>query len=216
MNYIIVLPTIYQPYTHAFLKTISAELLPHILIINNTTNNIGVTRSWNQGIDNIHKFDKDWLILCSAAIRFGPPGGRDYINTLNPYFDVIEATNKTSTVYGWHLIAFHRRVFDTIGRFDENFLNYYADIDYSLRYQKAFGELPGPGWNKTVIKVKDMGMAHGLKLGGAVDNTNDQAINYFTQKWGRHPSSNQPTYNTPFNDPSNSLEYWPCPTPSPQ
>jgi hypothetical protein len=173
------------------------------MVIDNTTHNVGVTKSWNAGVDYLYDLDRDWLVLLSAAIRFGALGGQDFIDELQDPFEVIEAR----PVFGWHLIAFHRRIFDRIGRFDENFWNYYGDIDWTVRIQAAF-KPADPPWNKVTVDVADMGMGHGLKLAGVQDSA-DPPIAYFRRKWGRHPDRPaEPSYAYPFDNPSNELSYW--------
>jgi hypothetical protein len=204
MSYLIVLPSIYKPYTHDCLNSMASELRANTLLIDNTFSNIGVSKSWNAGVKTMYQTGREWLVLCSAAIRFGEAGGQDFIAGLQQPFEMIEAR----PVYGWHLIAFHRDVFDRIGRFDENFWNYYGDIDWTVRIQAAY-KPKDPPWNKITIDVTDMGMGHGLKLAG-VQDTADPYIEYFQRKWGRHPDhSAQPSYARPFDQPSNELDYWP-------
>jgi hypothetical protein len=205
MKYIIVLPSIHQPYTDDCLLSMSEEVRKNVFIVDNTQHNIGVTPAWNQGIDRMYDEDADWLILLSAAIRF-TNGGDDFISELEKrqYQDVLEATG----VYGWHLIAFNRRIFDRVGRFDENLPIYFSDLDWSLRIQKAYGQENAP-WDKIEIGVVDMGMAHGVKLAGVIEPA-DPKIMYFVGKWGRHPGAwKLGSYDTPFDDPANDIKYFP-------
>src|SRR5206468_3952394 len=102
----------------------------HVLVQNNAVENIGVTPSWNKGLQHMYDINADWLILLSAAIRF-KQGGDDLAALLearNNDLDVIESLG----VFGWHLIAFNRRLFDKVGNFDENLTNYFSDLDWSL------------------------------------------------------------------------------------
>ena len=204
MSYLIVLPSIYPPYTRDCAASMSKALRSNTMVIDNTSHNVGVTKSWNTGVDHLYDLGRNWLVLLSAAIRFGACGGQDFIDQLQEPFQMIEAR----PVFGWHLIAFHRRLFDRIGRFDENFWNYYGDIDWTVRIQAAF-KPADPPWNKVTIDVADMGMGHGLKLAGVQDSA-DPPIAYFRRKWGRHPDrSAEPSYAYPFDNPSNELSYWP-------
>jgi hypothetical protein len=214
MKYTVVLPYVWQPYKDACQAT---WRFPdeNVLMVDNTVNNLGIMRAHNMGIDKMRRDDTDWLIVLSAAIRFGEPGGLDFINQLetHPGYQIIEAEE----VFGWHLIAFSRETIETVGRWDENFTPYgFDDLDYSLRWQRAFGmhlqqgQNSEPGiWTKEPVELSDMGMGHGLNIAG-VDSPPGPKIFYFHQKWGRHPSSSsQNAFDHPWNDPANSIRYWP-------
>ncbi len=206
MNYVVVLPSIYQEYTDACVSSMASEFREHLMIVDNTTNNIGVAPAWNNGIQKMYDENADWLIILSAAIRFGDQGGMDLVRELEsrPDHVVLEATH----VFGWHLIAFHRSLFDKVGKFDENLGIYFNDIDFSLRIQKAYNQ-QNAAWDKVDVKLQDMGMAHGVKLAG-VHEAADPKILYFVQKWGRHPGAYQlGSYETPFNEIDRRVNYWP-------
>lgn len=180
----------------------------NVLEVDNSVDNIGIMRSHNLGINRMYADRTDWLVVLSAALRFGRRGGLDFIRALDerPDHHVVEAAG----VYGWHLIAFHRRVIDAVGRWDENFTPYgFDDIDMSLRIYKAF---PERQWEKVPVNCVDIGMAHSVKDGGVRADVNAQ-IDYFIAKWGRHPGASEiPTFETPFDD-DLPLSYWPEYTP---
>lgn len=211
MNYTVVLPSIYDPYTNACYISMSSDMQEHTVMVDNTVDNRWVAASWNLGIEAMLEEDSDWLILLSAAIRFGKYGGQDFIKQLDNMQEhtVIEA-NK---VFGWHLIAFSRDCITKVGRFDENFGYGFEDIDYSLRIQKAYN-IEGRQrqlWDKVEVDCTDMGMAHGIKLAG-INDPAEPRIEYFTRKWGRHPGAYQEdSYEHPFNDPTLSIKDWPKP-----
>src|SRR5678816_1283516 len=101
MKYQIDMPFIHRPYMEECMNTIK---LPreNMLLVDNTTTNIGVAASWNRGIERMRERNCDWLILLSAAIRFGSSGMEDFI----------EAVSKTDMDFlacepshGWHCIA---------------------------------------------------------------------------------------------------------------
>lgn len=203
MKYTVVLPYVYEPYKEECLKTCKFE---DILLVDNTHENRGIMQSHNMGIDKMHEDDSDWLICMSAAVRFGVFGGLDFIEELKnrPDDHVVEATN----VNGWHLIAFSRKVIDTVGRWDENFTPYgYDDLDYSWRIRLAFGD--SIRWQKAITGVIDMGMAHGIKLAG-VDPDNLRLRLYYRTKWGITPESDhEKAYKRPFGSEANPVGYWP-------
>lgn len=201
MKYAVVMPSIYPPYAEECLATCKFE---NILVVDNTVKNLGVAASWNKGIDYMHKINADWLILMSASMRFGPPGGLDFIEHLeqNPDAHAIAATDIKG---GWHLIALSRKTIDTCGRFDQNF--YPAeleDIDYATRMLKAFPDFNHP---KFGIEAYCKSVAHGRLLAGVIKYDNhDFRVKYILKKWG---DISNPLWDYPFNDPKNPLTYWP-------
>jgi hypothetical protein len=186
----------------------AVKLRKRTLIVDNTATNIGVSKSWNLGVNHMRNEGADWLILISAAIRFGSLGGLDFVHRLRAPHRIVEAR----PVFGWHLIAFHKHIFDRCGVFDENFQSYFGDIDWTIRIQQNYAP-KDPPWAKHTIDVHDMGMAHGIKLAGVDDDPGwqsaDNAIAYFKAKWGRHPGSPDTPFLYPFNDHHNSIQYWP-------
>jgi hypothetical protein len=188
-----------------------------LLEIDNTENNIGIMASHNLGIKKMYDEDADWLIVMSAAIRFGESGGLDLVEYLGKTeYKIVEA----SGVYGWHLIAFHRTVIDAVGEWDTNFTPYgYDDLDYSMRIQKTFnGSHPGKDrsylWTREKFDVSDTIMAHSIKIGGLRSSPeHEEAIRqYYKAKWGFLPGGEKSIddiYDYPFNDPHNDIKYFP-------
>lgn len=206
MSYQVILPSIHQPYTTECFASMSDNFRKNTYVHDNTQNNIGVTPAWNIGLQEMYNRGADWLVLLSAAIRFGERGGDDIAEYLeaHPDLDVVEALE----VYGWHLIAFNKRLFDRVGTFDENMPIYFSDIDWSLRIQKAYAPSNAP-WEKIEFDVTDKGMAHGIKLAG-VQEAAERPILYFVTKWGRHPGAYQlGSYDHPFNEEDKDIKYWP-------
>lgn len=213
-----VLPYVHRPYRDACVATMRPDFHAHVLEVDNTTTNIGIMASHNQGIDQMRETGADWLVILGASLRFGPPGGLDFIAQLDEHadHDVIEGPRWTPDssgqgVYGWHLIAFRRSTIEAAGRWDENFTPYgFCDLDMSLRIQRALN-LHGKGqlWEKVPCDVADAGMGHGIHLAGIRSDANLQ-IDYFRAKWGRHPGdSHLPAYDRPFNNPNHPIGYWP-------
>lgn len=206
MKYVVVLPYIVKRFRDACMENCKFE---NVLEIDNTARNMGIMASHNLGIEKMYEEDADWLIVMSAAVRFGDRGGLDFIKTLETTdWKVVEA----DPVYGWHLIAFHRSVIDKVGYWDTNFTPYgYDDLDYSLRIRKAFADDPEFKWEKVTIDITDTIMGHSLRLGDV--RPNDEALMaYYENKWGMSPGSGENasnTFNTPFNDPSLDLKYFP-------
>lgn len=227
VSWVGVVPFVHRPYADAMRATMAPSFLPNVLWVDNTRTNIGIMAAHNRGIDRMRETGADWLVVMGASIRFGAPGGLDFIDQLDAHadHDVIEGPRWTPDsggqgVYGWHLIAFRRETIEKAGRWDENLSPYgWCDIDMSLRIQRALSILPAKRpfwvrvpcefWVKAPCDVTDAGMAHGIKLAG-VQVEADPRIDYMVQKWGRHPDhSHLPAYEHPFDDPNNQIGYWP-------
>ena len=229
MKYLAVLPWVYKPYYDACRATMHPDLVANTLFIDNSQKNLGIMRSHNIGAQRVLDEGLDWLIILSAAIRFLEPGGMDYVQVLADNMDhyVIHgatpnhppAPDQTKVdnqeqpeyrngVFGWHLTAFKRELFENVGIWDENFTPYgYDDIDLSIRIQAHYKGRPG--WGTFPVEVSDTTMSHSINLGG-VKSQDETKIEYFHRKWGRYHGEWQvPSYPTPFNEPQRSLGYWP-------
>jgi hypothetical protein len=208
MTFVAVLPSIWPEWTERCLDTVTPVLRDGLLVIDNTVENRGVAASWNIGVDKVLADDADWLIILSAAIRFGAPGGADFLWVLEQARDrhplalgdrhalalVIEAHHGI----GWHLIAMSREVLEKVGRFDEVFFAYMEDIDWGRRFILAYSQYGEPLWEKVSVDVSIAGFAHGVDLGGVkVDNAANETT--YTAKWGA--SKGQELYATPYGDP---------------
>lgn len=200
----------------------------NVLVINNTVKNMGIMKAHNLGVQFMNANKADWLIIVSAAIRFGEAGGLDFVQVLEEHMDyrVIHAASDNvaggkqqtedgggvNEVLGWHLTAFRSTLFDNIGVWDENFTPYGSDdIDLALRIRKFYGT-DGTGWDTFPIDVHDAGvMAHSINLAG-VKSLFHPRNDYFIRKWGRGTNDWQSEgYEHPFNDPTLPLHYWPAP-----
>lgn len=202
MKYTCVLPSIYQTWTDLCLKNSKLE---NVLVVDNTEDNKGVSGSWNLGIDKMKEDGSDWLVIISAAMRFGEAGGLDFIEALEKVEDTIAL--EAGMGIGWHMIAFSKETIEKVGRFDANFYPaYFEDIDYGHRIRLAFGNLDPPYWGKFTIDASIAGWGHGISL-GQVPARGDETKAYMLEKWG--DLAGLSLYDHPFNDPSNSLQYWP-------
>jgi hypothetical protein len=211
MKYAIVMPFIYKPWADACLASCKLPV-ENILAVDNTVENRGVAASWNLGIEKMKVQDADWLIILSAAIRFGEKGGHDFIQALenHPECAVIEA----AMGIGWHLIAFSKKAIELAGKFDENFYPaYYEDLDYSWRLKMAYEDLDpthnisnSPIWHKEIVDVMIAGFAHGVTLGGVRADTT-KLVQYYIQKWGGETGRER--FMRPFNNVENLIKFWP-------
>ncbi len=130
MKYQIVMPFIHRPYMEECMATIK---LPkeNILLVDNTEINHGVACSWNKGIEKMKERGADWLIILSAAMRFGEKGMQDFIDEIEKTEVDILACEPS---HGWHCIAIRSSVFERVGTFDENFYPiYFEDNDFGIR-----------------------------------------------------------------------------------
>ena len=217
MKYVAVVPYTVQSIMDEFMSTCKLE---NVLKIDNTINNIGCMASHNLGVDKMYETESDWLIIISPAIRFGEPGGLDFIEKLkNTPYKIVESLG----VFGWHLIAFHKDVIDKVGKWDTNFTPYgYDDLDFSIRIQKAFPYAFSNNekfivnakkvllWTKESVDVKDTMMSHSMKLNKI--KTNDKHHKYYyEQKWGMPPGTGENilnTYEHPFNNSKYSIKFF--------
>lgn len=229
MKYVAVVPYTYKQYFDEFMATCHIPR-EDMLCIDNTTRekNIGCMASHNRGVDFMKERGADWLIIISPAIRFGDSGGLDFVKVLeeHPDYHVIHGASANviggkqsdpngggvNKVFGWHLMAIHRTVFETIGNYDENFSNYgLDDIDMSIRIRKG---IPNVKWDTFPCQVTDTRMSHSLHfvpdvVGGSAYPPRDS---YFRRKWNRGGGEwQEDAWDHPFNDPTKPLSYWPVP-----
>jgi len=160
MTYQIVIPFVYRPYMEECIATIKVPR-ENILLIDNTSQNIGVAASWNKGIEQMRERGCKWLILLSASVRFGEAGMQDFIDVIEKTTDDFMACEPS---HGWHCIAIRSTVFDRVGTFDENFYpGYFEDLDYGYRVILNADKLKGK--HKVYADVYNAGFSHGTMLG---------------------------------------------------
>lgn len=200
-----VLPSIYPLWTERCITSLDPFVAKAVQIVDNTQHNRGVAASWNLGVAAMYEADADWLLILSAACRFGERGGIDLVEALHEH----EGAHAVEAAHGigWHCIAIARSTFDAVGRFDENFWPaYFEDLDFGRRVHCWLGDDP-PWWPKVSIDVAIAGFSHGVDLGGAVVD-NDRIQRYYRQKW--HGPRGEERTCKPFGD--RALNYWPEPS----
>ncbi len=207
VTFVAVLPSIFPDWTDRCVESMAPELMMRTLIVDNTATNIGVSASWNLGVEAMYEEGTDWLVIISASMIFcTADGGKAFLAEL-----VDADTNvaiEAGHGIGWHCIAFPRRVFDAIGRFDNN-LSYYGDNDWAHRMSLAFG-LDPPYWHKANnTGLAFQGFAHGIDLAG-VRPDNDRLFGYYRDKWGSGPGGGE-HFDHPFNDGAHGVDWWPAP-----
>ncbi len=138
--------------------------------------NLGVARSWNLGAQRVLDEERDYLVLVSSSMEFGPLLHTSFVRRMETYWghNVIEATG-----HSWHLIALHRRLFETIGLFDPNFYPaYFEQTDWCTRLRIAGLE---HGFIHVWINAMSRGVAKGLEH---VDCPAGPLLDYYRTKWG--------------------------------
>lgn len=202
--YMVVLPYAVKDWAEQCIGTMRLQEEGRVLLIDNTITNLGIMRSHNIALDLRH--EDEWLIIMSAALRFGPQGGLDFIDNLVERADhgIISAAH----TFGWHMVAFRPDVVAKMGRWDENFSPYgMDDLDLSVRIHKA---MPDVMWGGYPVEAVDMGMAHSIKVGGVRTQEMSRLFDYWRNKWGAEPGSEFDAYNNkPFNNISHDVNYWP-------
>lgn len=136
--------------------------------------NLGVARSWNIGAERMLNSSADYLLIMSSSMLFGPVLNATWRWQMDQLWgsNVIEAE-----CHSWHLIAFHRRVFEAVGLFDTNFYPGYIeaeDFSYRMRQVGMEGGWPRASVNAmstTVAAHSDMALAPPL-------------LAYRERKWG--------------------------------
>lgn len=202
--YLVVLPYAVKDWADDCIATMRLQEEGRVLAIDNTVNNLGIMRSHNIALDRRHP--DEWLIIMSAALRFGKHGGLDFIDNLVTWGDhgVISAAG----TYGWHMVAFRPDVIAKMGRWDENFTPYgMDDIDLSIRIHKA---MPDIKWGGYPLDCQDMGMAHSIKVGGVRTQDMTKMFNYWGRKWGVDPGAEfEQYYDKPFDNRFYDMNFWP-------
>lgn len=199
MTYQIVIPFVYRPYMEECIATIKVPR-ENILLIDNTSQNIGVAASWNKGIEQMRERGCKWLILLSASVRFGEAGMQDFIDVIEKTTDDFMACEPS---HGWHCIAIRSTVFDRVGTFDENFYpGYFEDTDFGYRCGLAEIRCWGSVWG---IQIETVMWAHSVKLAG-IKSDGDRLGAFMLAKWGGVRDHYE--YKTPFNDPTRTLKDW--------
>jgi hypothetical protein len=201
-----VMPSIDPVWRDVCLDTMSRSVIADLIVVDNTQLNLGVAASWNIGRRLALELGRDWLVIVSESMRFGKPGGMDFIDQLHgaPWID---------STFGWHLIAFSTELVERVGAFDEMFWPAYGeDSDYLIRM--ALAGYPSPRVNDlpharrcVPVDATHTGFEHSLRRRlVAVDLAANHR--YFDTKWGgTHPDA---AWEHPFNRPELDWTYAPA------
>jgi hypothetical protein len=152
--------------------------------------NLGVARSWNVGARAVLERGLDYLVIMSTAMQFGPILHTTWRRQMETFWGahVIEADG-----HSWHLIAFHRRVFETVGLFDPAFWPAYEEgIDFGYRMRLC--GLEG-GWTRVWVNALSQGHAMHVDI---VDCPFVPLRNFYISKWGG--AKGEEKWTKPFGD----------------
>jgi len=220
-SYLMVVPCIDREVTAGFVDGLK---LPHenVLFVNNgnpevvpaginqffSGGNIGVAASWNLGAKAVLGSGIDWLVIASAAVRWGAPGGQDFIDGLEG------CSIAVTSELGWHLLAIHHETLDAVGLFDENFFpGYFEETDWLYRMHLA--GLPSPRengrhWDHAHCDAEYGESSHALnRVPRLAIETQMNALGYYYQrKWAAKPGYE--VYTTPFGLDNYPIWKWPA------
>lgn len=181
---------------------------PKNVSVVNQGGNIGIAASWNLGLN----CGKEHTLICSQTVRFAhaeyPRRTGEW--GIEPIANAIKSrSNEYGLTFGdqgFHLISIRSKTVDEIGEFDENFIAYGEDDDYGHRMNLAgisFGSV------QDISGFWSIGYGIQKRMNDTIKRMNinkSRMTDYYTHKWGDpHPG----TFNTPFNNPNNGLDYWP-------
>ena len=209
MTFLIVLPSIHPPTTEPCLAGIADSLKERLLLVDNTTRNRGLAASWNLGAQQVLDEGLDWLVILSAATRFGLAGGEDFVALLDFYDPASTWVIESDAPVNQHLMAWSRPMLEGVGLADENFHPIYGeDASFSRRVHVAQAEGWGGTWVKEPVDAWVTMVGHATKLAG-VKVDHDRSRDYYVRCWGG--MSGHETFTRPFGDPDLPLSFWPRP-----
>ena len=157
--------------------------------------NLGTSRSWNIGAREVLDRELDYLVIMSASMRFGPEYQTTWRRQMEAFWghNVLEATG-----HSWHLIAFHRRVFERVGLFDENFHAYQEAIDFGYRMRMLGLEV---GFVHLWVNALSQGVGLHAPL---VSCPAEPLLRYYELKWSG--CKGEERWVQPFG--SKPIDYW--------
>lgn len=159
--------------------------------------NLGVARSWNVGAREVLAQGHDYLLVMSSVMVFGPILHTTWRRQMEEFWGehVIECDG-----HSWHLIAFHRRVFETVGLFDPAFYPAYEEgIDYGYRMRQVGME---GGWRRCWVNAMSQG--HAMHVNGGTPDDRLPSCKFgplrdhYRAKWGG--VKGEETFTLPYGD----------------
>lgn len=166
--------------------------------------NLGVARSWNIGRAEVLHQAADWLVIASTSVRFGPPGGLDFLDRLGECAG--SPGVRADATLGWHFIALASGLLARTGWFDENFYPaYFEEDDYIHRMH-----LDGidTAWPFIAPVDAEHINAQSLQMPEVSDIVRFGPLAaYYRSKWGGNPKHE--AYKTPFDHAALAPSWWP-------
>lgn len=158
--------------------------------------NLGVAGSWNVGAREVLDGGLDYLVVLSTSVQFGPELHCTFRTQMYRFWGdlVIEASG-----HSWHLIAFHRSLFEQVGLFDENFYPAYEEaIDFGYRMRLLDLE---KAYEKVWVNAISWGSANHVD---EVHCPNPPLVKYYVEKWGGVKGDEK--WLLPYGD--KPIDYW--------
>lgn len=192
------------------MESVDEEVRP--IIIPNWSDNIGVSRGWNDGLSKSIDLGADYAVVSNDDVILEPGTIKKMVMGLNDY-DLVTGNNtrdmETSDGYDeqadFSCFAVKPKQFiDRFGWFDESFSPaYFEDNDMAWRIRAGGG---------TFARDLNAGMLHR----GSVTQFMDGPVvtspmfeknrDYYARKWGGWPGNE--TYTSPFNDRTMTIKDW--------
>lgn len=156
--------------------------------------NLGVSASWNIGIELARDHRREFLIIMSAGVEFEKGGWQQFLAACHTQADRWGLDNQ----WGWHCLCLRMSMVEEVGLFDsENFPSYFEDNDYIWRMKCKTGFFAnGEGMRKYHLNATmPYGYAHAIKKSGVKPNWT-QLQNRYIEKWGSVPGDEK--WSEPF------------------
>jgi len=158
---------------------------------------LGTSRAWNVGARSVLAESRDYLVILSASMLFGPVLNATWLWQMERVWGqerVIESEG-----HSHHLIAFHRCVLETVGLWDENFWCYVEAEDYSYRMRQVGWE---GGWYRAWVNALSTRVAGHLQYFSV---PYEPLAEWRRHKWGGDKGSER--WTKPFGN--KPIDYWP-------
>lgn len=215
MSYQAVLPMFDYDRTHRCLNTIGEMPERSLTLVDNREDNRGVAAAWNRGRHAAMGLERDWLILVSEAVTFGPGGIAAFADRLDEH---PTAVGVGAYDLGWKLVALRVSMLEVVGEFDVVFYPaYWEDTDYLYRMGLADFDSPrenGRAWSYVHgTRARHSGNGTAIRQGWIPSETLSINEGRYVAKWGGGQGDEQ--WQHPYNDPTLDLTFtgrYPCTT----
>lgn len=124
-----------KPETISYLESLSKEKQNLTVLLHET--NKGVAASWNDGIREALSDRCESFVILNDDIEV-PEGWQEVVEkALDTHGFVSLELDFTTFIFSGFFFALTERTIREVGYFDERFIFYYEDVDYSLRLQAS-------------------------------------------------------------------------------